>query len=233
MPGECPAVFGITGKGMTTIQTTCKKCGNCCRKGGPALHVQDLPLVKSGKIPMNALITIRKGELADNPISNKIQSVAVELVKIIGAGRQWDCCYYDETGGCTIYDHRPHACRVLKCWDTEEILALVEKDTLSRFDILEPDDPLIPVIKEHERICPCNDLQDVLANFGSLSEKQKKDLEKRVRDDLRFRTRIIADYQLKLSMELFCFGRPFFQLLQALGVKVSESRSGVELRWDK
>jgi Fe-S-cluster containining protein len=216
---------------MTTHQTTCKKCGNCCRKGGPALHSQDLPLIQSGKIPVSALITIRKGELAHNPLTGKVQPVAVELVKIIGAGRQWDCCYYDETDGCTIYDHRPHACRILRCWDTDEILALVEKDTLSRFDILAADDPLIPVIREHERICPCDGLEDVLA--GRISETLKKDLEKRVRDDIRFRSRIIADYDLKLSMELFCFGRPFFQLLQALGVGVSESRSGVQLRWRK
>jgi Fe-S-cluster containining protein len=216
---------------MTTHQTTCKKCGNCCRKGGPALHSQDLPLIQSGKIPVSALITIRKGELAHNPLTGKVQPVAVELVKIIGAGRQWDCCYYDETDGCTIYDHRPHACRILRCWDTDEILALVEKDTLSRFDILAADDPLIPVIREHERICPCDGLEDVLA--GRISETLQKDLEKRVRDDIRFRSRIIADYDLKLSMELFCFGRPFFQLLQALGVGVSESRSGVQLRWQK
>ena len=182
---------------------------------------------------MNALITIRKGELAHHPVTGKIQPVAVELVKIIGAGRQWDCCYYDATDGCTIYVHRPHACKVLKCWDTEEILALVEKGTLSRFDILAADDPLIPVIREHERICPCDDLQEIQINIRQLSERKKKELEKRVCDDLRFRTRVIADYQLQLSKELFSFGRPFFQLLQALGVGVLESRSGIELRWQK
>lgn len=196
------------------------------------MHSQDLQLIRDGKIPVSALITIRKGELAHNPVSGNIQPVAVELVKIIGAGRQWDCCYYDETTGCTIYDHRPHSCRVLKCWDTEEILALVEKDTLSRFDILEADDPLIPVIREHERICPYDDLQDIQANLGRLSEKRKRELEKRVRDDLRFRTRIIADYQLQLSKELFCFGRPFFQLLQALGIRITESQDGVKLKWE-
>ena len=217
---------------MTNKQTACRKCGNCCKKGGPALHTQDLPLIKNGEIPMSALITIRKGELAHNPLTG-LQPVSVELVKIIGAGRQWDCCYYDETQGCTIYDHRPHACRVLKCWDTEEILAIVEKDTLSRFDILEPDDPLIPVIQEHERICPCDDLGEIRDNIGRLSDQKKKELEKRVRDDLRFRSRIIADYKLKLSQELFCFGRPFFQLLKALGVGVSESQAGVVLRWEK
>lgn len=218
---------------MMTEQATCKKCGNCCKEGGPALHNQDLELVRNGKIPIRSLITIRKGELAHNPLTGMIQPVTVELVKIVGTGRHWDCCYYDDDLGCTIYEDRPCACRVLKCWDTTEILDLVEKDTLSRFDILDGDDPLIPVIKEHEQMCPCGDLDDIQAHFGRLSDQQKKELEKRVRSDLRFRTRVINDFQLKLSEELFYFGRPFFQLLQQLGVRISESPDGIQLSWGK
>ncbi len=216
---------------MTNKQTVCKKCGNCCKQGGPALHIQDLELVKTGKIPVSSLITIRKGELAENPLARKVQPVTVELVKIVGTGRQWNCCYYDEGSGCTVYDDRPYACRVLKCWDTEEILSLVEKDTLSRLDILDKDDPLIPVILEHERICPCDDLGFIQVNLGRLSNSLKNELEKRVRADLRFRTRVIEDFQLKVSEELFYFGRPLFQLLQQLGVRVSESPAGVSLSW--
>lgn len=218
---------------MTTEQTTCKKCGNCCKKGGPTLHNQDLELVRSGKLPIRNLITIRKGELVLNPLAGKIQPATVELVKIVGTGRQWDCCYYDEDSGCTIYEDRPYTCRVLKCWDTCEILDLVEKDTLSRFDILDKDDPLIAVIEEHERMCPCDDLGFIQSNFERLSDQQKNELEKRVRNDLRFRTRVISDFQLKLSDELFYFGRPFFQLLQPLGVRISESTMGVQLIWRK
>lgn len=218
---------------MTTEQLECRKCGNCCKKGGPALHTQDIELVKRGEIPVSSLITIRKGELGHNPVSGKIQPVTVELVKIVGTGRQWDCCYFDEQSGCTVYDRRPYACRVLKCWDTDEILDLVEKDTLSRFDILDKDDPLAPVILEHERICPCEDLQIVYAGIDLLSEQQKHDLEKRVRSDLRFRSRVIEDFQLKVTEELFYFGRPFFQLLRQLGVGVSESHTGIQLTWGK
>jgi Fe-S-cluster containining protein len=221
------------GNYMTNQQVMCIKCGNCCQQGGPALHIQDLELVKTGKIPINSLITIRKGELAENPLAGKIQPVAVELVKIVGTGRQWDCCYYDESSGCTVYKDRPYACRVLKCWDTKEILGLVEKDTLSRFDILDKDDPLVQVILEHERICPCGDLGFIQTNLGRLSDAQKNELEKRVRSDLRFRTRVIEDFQLKVSEELFYFGRPLFQLLQQLGVRISESSAGVSLGWGK
>jgi Fe-S-cluster containining protein len=218
---------------MTTEQATCKKCGNCCKEGGPALHNQDLELVRRGKIPIRSLITIRKGELVHNPLAGKIQPVRVELVKIVGTGRQWDCCYYNEDLGCTIYEDRPCACRVLKCWDTGEILDLVEKETLGRLDILDKDDPLIAVIEEHERMCPCDDLGFIQSNLGQLSDQQKNELEKRVRNDLRFRTRVIADFQLKLSDELFYFGRPFFQLLQPLGIKISETTTGIQLIWRK
>jgi len=216
---------------MTNKQTVCKKCGNCCQQGGPALHIQDLGLIKTGKIPISSLITIRKGELAENPLAGRIQPVIVELVKIVGTGRLWDCCYYDKDAGCTVYNDRPQACRVLKCWDPEEILNLVEKDTLSRFDILEKDDPMVQVILEHERICPCDNLGFIQSNLGGLSDIFKNELEKRVRSDLRFRTRVIEDFHLKVSEELFYFGRPFFQLLQQLGARVFESPAGVSLRW--
>jgi len=196
------------------------------------LHLQDLDLVKEGKIVISSLITIRKGELALNPLTGKVQPTGVELVKIVGTGRSWDCCYYDQEAGCIIYANRPQACRVLKCWDTEEILQLVEKNTLSRFDILSVDDPLIAVIEEHERICPCHDLGFIWENMGSLTDSRKYDLEKRVGNDLRFRERVVADFQLKLNEELFYFGRPFFQLLQPLGVKISESSAGISLHWN-
>ncbi len=218
---------------MTTEQVACRQCGNCCRQGGPALHSQDLERIKSGKIPMSSLITIRKGELVHNPLVEKIQPVAVELVKITGTGRQWDCCYYDEKSGCTVYADRPHACRVLKCWDTREILDLVEKDTLSRFDILEKEDPLVAVIREHERLYPCDDLGFIQVNFDLLSEEKKNELTKQVRGDLHFRTRIIADFNLNVGEELFYFGRPLFQLLQQLGVRISETPAGVHLSWHK
>lgn len=218
---------------MITRQLVCKKCGSCCKLGGPALHLQDLELIRSEKLPMSSLITIRKGELVNNPLTNNIQPASVELVKIVGTGRQWDCCYYDAELGCTIYEDRPYTCRVLKCWDTDEIKSLVEKDTLSRFDIIAEDNPLVPVIMEHERVCSCNDLGFIKDNFTKLTDNKKNELEKRVRSDLRFRTRVIDDFQLKLSEELFYFGRPLFQLLQQLGVRVSESPAGIHLHWGK
>ncbi|MBW1636487.1 MAG: YkgJ family cysteine cluster protein [Deltaproteobacteria bacterium] len=214
-----------------TPQTSCRKCGNCCRQGGPSLHDADLGLVRTGKIPISSLIAIRKGELTENPLVRGVHPVGVELVKIVGTGREWDCCYYDVKWGCTIYEYRPLACVLLKCWDTGEILDIVEKETLSRLDILDSKHPLVPVIQEHERIFPLPDLMEIRGNRGRLSYQLEKELEKLVRGDLRFRTRVIRDFDLKLSEELFYFGRPLFQLLQPLGAFVTESSSGIILNW--
>lgn len=216
---------------MQTVTKSCNQCGKCCEQGGPALHSQDLDGVRSGKIPVSSLITLRKGELAHNPKTDRVQGLSVELVKLNGTGREWNCVYYDSKAGCTIYNQRPYACRALKCWDTAGILALVEKDTLNRLMILGEDHPMIPIIAEHERICPCDDLEYVQKNYGKLSEAEQKEIEKRVRYDLRFRAQVIKDFDLKLSEELFYFGRPLFQLLQPLGVRISEVQNEVQLTW--
>lgn len=218
---------------MTTGQVTCKKCGSCCEKGGPALHTQDLDLVRSGRIPLSNLITVRKGELVHNPLTEKIQPVAVELVKIAGTRRLWVCCYYNRDSGCTVYANRPHACRMLKCWDTSEILDLVEKECLTRLDILGGDNPLIPAVLEHERLCPCDDLQFIQENADQLSVEYKKELEKRVRADLHFRAKVAGEFQLEVREELFYFGRPLFQLLEPLGIGISETSTGIHLVWRK
>lgn len=214
-------------------QTTCTQCGSCCRQGGPALHSQDLELVKNGQLLISQLVTIRRGELVDNPLVGKIVPTAVELVKIIGKKGQWECCFYSAQLGCTVYSTRPYACGVLKCWDTAEIFALVEKDTISRFDILDQDHPLIPLIIEHERLCPCDDLGEIQANWQHLSDTQKKELEQRVHDDLDFRGKITVKMGLKVSEELFYFGRPLFQLLQPLGLRIAESPAGIVFSWHR
>ncbi|PHR30631.1 MAG: hypothetical protein COA36_01080 [Desulfotalea sp.] len=216
---------------MQTTMNSCIQCGKCCEQGGPALHTQDLELVRNKQIPTSSLITLRKGELAHNPVTDRIQGIKVELVKVNGTGRRWNCVYYDSEVGCTIYDYRPYACQTLKCWDTVEILDLVEKDTLDRKVILGEDHSMLPIIAEHERICPCEGLEYLQNNYEKLSSSKKNEVEKMVRKDLRFRARIIKDFDLKLSEELFYFGRPLFQLLQPLGVRVSEVQGEIYLKW--
>lgn len=213
-------------------QNSCRRCGACCIQGGPALHLQDLDLVRSGRIAQNRLITLRKGEMAHNPRTGKVQAVRAELVKIGGSGQDWRCSYYNAADkGCGIYGHRPQACEALKCWDTVDILDLVEQDLLTRLDILAADNPMAPVIRELERICPCPDIEGIADGLYDLSTARKGEVEDMVGLDLRFRTKTVREHGLLLADELFYFGRPLFQLLQQLGIGVRETRTGVSLKW--
>ena len=47
----------------------CLGCGACCRQGGPALHGEDLALVRSRQLRLDDLITVRQGELAFQPLA--------------------------------------------------------------------------------------------------------------------------------------------------------------------
>jgi len=211
-------------------QTECLRCGTCCQKGGPALHGQDLALVRGGQLPLDNLITIRRGELAYSPLSDRVEPVLAELVKIRGTGQEWCCCYYEPVSkGCSIYESRPMACGVLKCWQPDETLALVGQDLLSRLDILGEGNPLRPLVLEYERLCPCPDLREVEKSLADQDENALRSLEMQVNTDIAFRDRVVQELNLPLARELFLFGRPLFQLLQAFGVGVSESSQGLRL----
>jgi len=187
-------------------------------------------LLRGGYLPMANLITIRRGELAHNPLSGIIEPILSELVKIRGTGQEWCCWYYEPASkGCSIYGNRPLACGILKCWQPEETLALVGKDLLSRLDILDDDDPLHPLVLEHERLCPCPDIGDVEKTLSKQAGNILPSLEDQVNIDLAFRDTVVKEFNLPLSLELFLFGRPLFQLLQAFGVAVSESPQGLRL----
>ncbi len=212
-------------------QSECYRCGTCCRKGGPALHGPDLELVRSGRIPRKDLITLRRGELAYNPVVDGVQPVAVELVKLRGVGREWSCCYYDTLSrGCMIYAHRPVACETLKCWRPAESLALVEQDCLSRLDILGLDDPFRALVIEHEASCPCPDLLGAARNLEGEPEQTLIRLQQLVDRDLAFRQRVLHEVKLDRDEELFYFGRPLFQLLAGISIMAVNHPPGVRLK---
>jgi len=215
-------------------QTECLRCGICCQKGGPALHGQDLALVRSGKLPWEDLITIRRGELAYNPLTDRVEPVLQELVKIRGTGQEWCCCYYEPASkGCSIYGNRPMACGVLQCWQPEATLALIGQDLLSRLDLLEEGDPFRSLVLDHERDCPCPDMGEVEKSLAVNDESVLRSLETLANSDFAFRNRVVQEYNLSLANELFLFGRPLFQLLQAFGVVVFESSQGLKLTMKK
>jgi len=186
--------------------------------------------VRDGHLPLTDLITIRRGELAHNPLTDRIEPVVQELVKLRGVGVEWCCCYYDAARrGCSIYQNRPVACEVLKCWQPEQSLALIGQDLLSRLDLLPSPAPLRSLVLEYEHLHPCPDMGEVEKALADQVENVLSTLEMQVNGDLAFRDRVVRELGLPLALEMFLFGRPLFQLLQTLGVIVSEAPQGLRL----
>ncbi|HIJ78428.1 MAG: YkgJ family cysteine cluster protein [Desulfobulbaceae bacterium] len=213
---------------MQTKITECQRCGTCCRKGGPALHHQDRELITAGHLTFPQLITIRAGEFAHNPISDKSEPVKQELIKLAGRGREWACCFLGSDDACTLYQHRPQECRLLQCWDTAAICAVIGQDYLTREHLIRPDDPLLKLVRQHERECPWG----ALAELTSRTTDKKEDsarlsgLSRLINRDLEIRRRAVVEFKLGVAVELFVFGRPIFTALAALGLHIQETPDG-------
>ncbi len=202
---------------------SCIRCGTCCKKGGPSLHLEDKKILLAGHITRERLITIREGELALSPLSGRPEPIEKELIKITGKGKGWVCCFYNEKeSSCAIYAHRPLECRLLKCWDTAQLLSVIGKDPLARTDILSEDDPIMRYIEAHDKECSitmAEDLISVLLEKNDDPESLAK-LTALVHRDLAIRSRAISEFGLSLETELFLFGRPLFKVLGARGFQL-------------
>ncbi len=212
--------------------TDCIRCGTCCTKGGPTLHAGDRHIILEGHIRTEHLITIRKGELAHTPASDGLQPVQQELVKIAGKGREWECFFFDKAeASCMIYEHRPLECRILKCWDTSELLSVICRDLLARADIINPGDPLLKLIEIHEKKCSVLDMENILSSLSGKDDESAslEKLEELVQEDMSIRTEVFSKFALPLAAELFILGRPLFKLVSGRGIAVQERHGKIRL----
>ena len=130
-----------------------------------------------------------------------------------------------------IYVHRPLECRTLKCWDTRDLLSVICRDTLKRTDILNPQDPVLRLIEEHEKTCSVLEMENILSAIseGSDNSMPLNKLAELVRKDLDIRSRAVSVFALPLAAELFILGRPIFALLGCRGISVSERHGRIHL----
>ena len=213
--------------------TECQRCGTCCQKGGPALHLSDKPLIDEGIIPAKHLYTLRKGELARDPFSEKLTELNTELIKIKGQGDTWTCRFLkiDEVQ-CRIYTHRPVECRVLKCWDTRKIQDLYFKNRLARIDVLGRIDGLWDLVNEHQNNCSFNTVLDFIKGIRQTGTKDPH-LEKKaryvIRYDLEIRSLITRKKKIDPAILDFLFGRPVIDAAAPLGLKIRHQQDKIIL----
>jgi Fe-S-cluster containining protein len=200
---------------VPTVTFTCRRCGTCCRKGGPAFHFADRPLIEKGTIPLRYLFTIRKGERVKDPISGMVRPLSTELIKLKGSANTWTCTFFNEPdSSCRIYTDRPLECRLLKCWDTTDVEEMMARDCLTRRHLLQGVAGLWEMVAEHETRCGCEKLVEMMAH---LKKKRQKRTEKAVAEILNYdrhlRRLVVEKSRIDPEILDFLFGRPLEKIL--------------------
>ena len=203
---------------------SCRRCGTCCKNGGPSFHMEDRRLIDQGIIPCGRLYTIRRGEPAHDNIEGRVLPVESDLIKIKGAGNAWTCVFYDDTKkSCAIYNDRPIECRVLKCWDTAAIEALYRKNRLTREDLLGNILGLWDLIADHQARCSYDHIGELLAGVKKQRTASVKTLREMVLYDLNLRHLLVEKGLAGMELTDFLLGRPLVETLKPMGITLSNT----------
>lgn len=205
----------------------CLRCGDCCRQGSPTLYLEDLPILRQGIIRRLDLLTLRAGEIGFSSVSQDLVLLDEEQVKVKEKSGSRECLFLDTgTGLCGIYENRPSQCRVMECWNPDLYYDLKAQKYLTRKELLNPDDPLVPIIESHSQRCSLDDLQRALTR----AQRGFADALEEVLDILLFdqNLREYLDREQGISPEsqVFLIGRPVSDLIRSFGFRIEEDRGG-------
>jgi len=193
-------------------------------KGGPTLHWEDAVLFKKGILKTSHVYTLRKGEMVYHNIRDTFFILQEEIIKIKGKDNKWTCMFYNhDQRACTIYQHRPIECRLLKCWDTQELEGIFLKKLLQRKHLINPDDPIMEILTAHEQRCSYALLEkSVKALGGRDSENAVKKILDLLQYDYYFRPFVTEKLKIAQGDIDFLFGRPFVTTISMFGLRVEQ-----------
>lgn len=204
----------------------CKKCGTCCEKSGPTLHIEDKYLVSKGVLPPSNLVTLRIGEMVYDPREEKHVPLENEIIKISGKDSDWECLFYEnQEKTCSIYKTRPVECRLLKCWDTKPVLSIMNKNLLSREMLFGKIEGLYDLVKDHDEKCSHIKLKELLLEFekDNTTETLEK-LKEIILYDINIREIVREKQKAAGAMENLLFGRPFTKTIEQFRYKIQYSK---------
>jgi len=206
-------------------KTQCKRCGTCCRKGGPSLHIEDKELVDNGKIALKNIFTIREGEPVNDNIRGIIHTAKSDIIKIKGKNSSWECIFFNNNN-CKIYRQRPIECRSLKCWDTREIEKIYLKGRLTRKDLVSEVKGLWDLVLEHDQRCSYKKIRiaaDCAKESTDITEAVKEILDI-IKYDLSIRSLVKERGKLDPEILDFLFGRPILKTIKMFGYRVQQKQ---------
>ena len=211
--------------------TECKRCGTCCRKGGPSFHLKDRRLIERGIVPAKYLYTIREGERTFDNVKEIFYPAPSDIIKIKGRKGTLACVFFDQENNiCKIYEHRPLECRVLECWNTNSIEEMYSKDRLTRKDLISSTEGLWDLIEDHQVRCSYGRLQQFI---NALNGDSRDEVLEGIRDiilyDARIRKLVVTKGGLDPDMVDFLFGRPITETINIYGLKIKREGNTIHL----
>ena len=207
-----------------TDKSSCRRCGTCCKKGGPAFHRRDRAIIDKGAIQLKHLTTIREGEPAWDNVSGGVLPAPTDIIRIKSRPGGRTCVFYDEeAAACSVYTHRAAECRALDCRDTLEIESLYDKDRLTRKDLLEKVPWLWELVEDHQQRCSYGLVLPLAAEVRDKARAEAlEELLYLVRYDLHLRQLVVEKGGVDAGMLDFLFGGPLTETLKSLGVKIRQ-----------
>ena len=237
-------ISGRTSSGSFTDGSGCRRCGTCCRLGGPVLHREDLASVlPPGSVEKNGfgladLVTLRAGELVRDDVARTLAPLDTECVKLdpVEGDSGWACRFLGRDAGapagrdavCRIHSVRPAQCRALSCTDTRKIAALYTRDRIVREDILravEAPAAWREVPAAHEDRCSVRRMAE-LAHAVPWSKapcRESEELVRLLRFDIAFRQLCVERGHIPEAYLLFLLGRPMVLLLAGFGLRFEQT----------
>ncbi len=210
-----------------TILPACVQCGECCRMGSPTLHLEDLVLLRSGKIPWDQLITLRKGEPAHSPFDGKPFVLPQERIKVREKDGLRECVFLiSQIERCSIHVDRPVQCRAQACWDPIPARDTAEEPFLLREHIFEGADLLLEIIAEHETRCGFAALSDAFEELSRSNGGNVQEVLRLLSYEEHFRQFVSDKFKIPAQNMELLFGRSFARMSTLFGFRVVEEPDG-------
>ncbi len=214
-------------RAIQELLPVCVQCGECCRKGSPTLMLEDLDILRQGKIPWSQLFCLRRGEPVRSPFEEKLFFLLDERIKLREKPDTQECVLFDDaTNQCMVYADRPLQCRAQACWDPSEAKKLAEQSYLTRRDIFKGVELLLELISEHNGRCAFEKISDAFKRLEESRGKTADEVTELMAYEDHFR-RFMGE-QLKIpedTLELV-FGRSFADLAPLFGFRVTVEADG-------
>jgi len=213
---------------MEEERTECIKCGECCRKASPTLHLSDVRMIESGLMPLKDLYTIRIGEPVYDNLNGRIGPSPTEMIKIRERPGDEGCVFLhfdDKVATCLIYEERPCQCRAMKCWDDSEFKEIYAQPRASRWDMVRDEKTLL-LMDEHESRCGYEMVKELLRAIGEKGESAVQNLLELIRFDYHIRPFTNQRLGVPFAEMEFYFGRPLSGTIEAFGLQLTRRMDG-------